>query len=109
MLALERVSEGVASVASTRLCGAVSLSPGKPLPLPGVEQPGPELPALAQVAREPWPELPDRARRDEGEHVIGLCLTHELPGEVGAHVDVGIVEPVPEFLQGQVAVPQEVG
>src|SRR3954469_19510739 len=90
-------------------CKGVSLSPDMPLRFPGLEQPGPEVAGLPQIALEARPELPDLAGGEEGEDVVRLGLPHELAGQVGADLRVRILEPGAELLQGHLGVPEEIG
>ncbi len=41
---------------------------------------------------QPRPQGPDFPGGDEGEHVVGLGLAHELADQVGAHLGVGVGE-----------------
>src|SRR6478672_2692046 len=87
----------------------VNLSPDMPARLPGLEQPGPELPGLSQVALQARPELPDLSGGEEREHVVRLRLPHELAGEIGTDLRVRILETGSELFEGHLGVPQEVG
>src|SRR5882762_1472435 len=94
---------------SMRHWRAVSLSPDMPMRLPGVEQPGPELPGLSEVALQARPELPDLAGGEESEHVVWFRLSHELSGEIGPNLRVRILETLSKLFEGHLGVPEEVG
>src|SRR4029077_13258881 len=106
-----RVQEGSKPASSWRIrhWSGVSLSPDMPLGLPCLEEPRPEVTGLSQVAFQARPELPDLPRRNEGEDVVRLGLTHELAGQIGPHLGIGILEPLAELVQRHVDIPQEVG
>jgi hypothetical protein len=42
------------------------------------------------------------------EDVVWLGLAHQLTGEIGTDVWVGILEPLSEIVEGQITVPEEV-
>src|SRR6185295_6594224 len=88
---------------------SVSLSPDMSLPLPRVEQPGPEGPGVSEIAFEARPQLPNLARANEGEDVVRLRLPHQLPDEVGSHVEVRALEPGTELIERELAIPEKIG
>src|SRR5215213_8199793 len=92
-----------------RHCRGVSLSPDMPPRFPGLEQPGPELPGLPQIALQARPELPDLTGGDECEDVVRFGLAHQFADEIGADIRVRALEPLLEILERHLAVPEEVG
>src|SRR4030095_7492084 len=87
---------------------AVNLSPDMPTRFPGVEEPGPKLPFFTEIALQTWPKPPYFAGGDEGENIIRLGLTHQLPHEIGANLRIGIAETLPEFVKSHLGIPEKV-